>query len=199
MEIAEAARHGLARELARGEARAAPAGPEKAVDRGADRGAESPGSRRAAAGGVGAGASRRERAAGSSSRCCTARMRRRCKGRTRSGRSTCSARGSPELRSKASGLIRQVLADPSPAIRAQAIRALGTRWVSGGGERDRASAQRSRTPRCGCRRRSRSAGSGAKSAAPALAKTLSDEDRSVRFVARVALAKLGEWDTSRRC
>ena len=35
---------------------------------------------------------------------------------------------------------------------------------------------------------------GAKARRPALAKTLSDEDRSVRFVARVALAKLGEWD-----
>ena len=117
MEIAEAGRHGLARELARGEARAAAEGRKRCLDSRTDRGAGSSRPRPAAAGGMGAGASRRKRAAppliemlhnaggaGQSS------------GPMRSGRSICWASASPDLREQGER------ADPPDAHRRAARR-----------------------------------------------------------------------------
>ena len=101
---------------------------------------------------------------------------------------------SSELRGKASGLIRGMLADASPAIRAQAIRALAIRGiVDAAGEIAALLKDNDAEPRL---QASIALGRlGAKSAAAALVMTLSDEDRWVRFAARTALEKIGEWPT----
>ncbi len=101
---------------------------------------------------------------------------------------------SGELRSQAAGLIRQVLADADPAVRAQAVRALALRRIGGAVDE---LVDLLKDPD-GEVRLQASIGLGrmaAKSAAPALVKVLGDEDRWVRFAARVALAKIGDWQT----
>ena len=101
---------------------------------------------------------------------------------------------SPDLRAKASGLIRQMFSDASPAIRAQSVRALATRGIAdAAGEiagllKDNDAEVRLQASIALGRL-------GAKSAAAGLVKMLSDEDRWVRFAARAALEKISEWAT----
>jgi len=100
--------------------------------------------------------------------------------------------GSPELRSKVSGLIRQVLADSDAVVRAQAVRELALRHA------DDATAEligllKDSDPEVRLQSAIGLGRMAAKSATPALLKTLGDEDRWVRYAVRVAVAKIGEW------
>jgi len=100
--------------------------------------------------------------------------------------------GSPELRGKVSGLIRQVLDDPAPEVRAQAVRELAMREVAPAAEplikalKDADSEVRLQAAIGLGRMR-------APDAVPALLKALSEEDRWIRFAARVSLIKIGDW------
>ena len=101
---------------------------------------------------------------------------------------------SSDLRAKASGVIRQMLTDASPAIRAQAVRALAIRGiVDAAGEI--AALLKDNDPEVRLQASIALGRLGAKSAAASLVMTLSDEDRWVRFAARNALEKIGEWQT----
>jgi putative membrane-bound dehydrogenase-like protein len=98
----------------------------------------------------------------------------------------------PELRDKVTGLIRQVLTDSAPEIRAQAVRELAMRNVTGATEEIIKALQDSDAEvrlqaAIGLGRMS------ARSAVPALVKMLSAEDRWIRFAARVSLMKIGDW------
>lgn len=99
---------------------------------------------------------------------------------------------SADLRSKASGLIRQMLADGDPALRAQAIKALALRQATeAAGEivsllKDADGEVRMQAAIALGRMR-------VKSAAPGLLALFADEDRWVRFASRVAFAKIGDW------
>ena len=100
--------------------------------------------------------------------------------------------GSPELRDKVSGLIRQVLTDPAPQVRAQAVRELALRNIAPATE-ELITALKDASPEV---RLQAAIGLGrmrAQSAVPALQKALSEEDRWIRFAARVALMKIGDW------
>ena len=100
--------------------------------------------------------------------------------------------GSPELRGKTSGLLRQVLADSEPAVRAQAVRALALRNAA---DATQDIAGLLKDPDAEVRMQA-AIGLGrmaAKSATPALLSLLGDDDRWVRFAARVAIAKIGPW------
>jgi len=99
---------------------------------------------------------------------------------------------SPDLRSKASGLIRQVLTDASPAIRAQAVRELAIRGTADAAG-EIAGLLKDSDPEVRLQASIALGRLGAKSAAAGLVKTLSDEDRWVRFAARAALEKIDEW------
>jgi putative heme-binding domain-containing protein len=99
---------------------------------------------------------------------------------------------SPELREKATGLIRQVLNDPAPEIRAQAVRELAMRNVAPATE-EIIKALKDSDPEV---RLQAAIGLGrmrAQSAVPALIGALSEEDRWIRFAARVSLMKIGDW------
>jgi putative membrane-bound dehydrogenase-like protein len=100
--------------------------------------------------------------------------------------------GSAELREKASGLIRQVIDDPQPEVRAQAVRELALRSVAPATD-ELIKALKDANPEV---RLQAAIGLGrmrAKSAAPALQKALSAEDRWIRFAARVSLIKIADW------
>ena len=99
---------------------------------------------------------------------------------------------SPELREKVSGLIRQVLADSAPEIRAQAVRELAMRNVEPATE-EIIKELKDSDPEV---RLQAAIGLGrmrAQSAVPALIHALSEEDRWIRFAARVSLIKIGDW------
>ncbi|MEP6672722.1 MAG: PVC-type heme-binding CxxCH protein [Chthoniobacter sp.] len=99
---------------------------------------------------------------------------------------------SPELRDKVTGLIRQVLADPAPEIRAQAVRELAMRNIAPATDEIIKALKDSDAEV----RLQAAIGLGrmrAQSAVPALIGTLSEEDRWIRFAARVSLMKIGDW------
>ncbi|MDR3401128.1 MAG: HEAT repeat domain-containing protein [Chthoniobacter sp.] len=99
---------------------------------------------------------------------------------------------SPEMRDKVTGLIRQVLADPAPEIRAQAVRELAMRDVAGATDEIIKALKDSDAEV----RLQAAIGLGrmrAQSAVPALIGALSEEDRWIRFAARVSLMKIGDW------
>lgn len=99
---------------------------------------------------------------------------------------------SPELRDKVTGLIRQVLTDSAPEIRAQAVRELAMRNVAPATD-EIVKALKDSDPEV---RLQAAIGLGrmkAQSAVPALIGALSEEDRWIRFAARVSLMKIGDW------
>ncbi len=99
---------------------------------------------------------------------------------------------SPDLRSQASGLIRQVLAASDPAVRVQAVRALALRQVTAATD-EMIALLNDPDPEVRMQTAIGLGRMGAKSATAALVKLLTDEDRWVRFGARVAVAKIGDW------
>jgi putative membrane-bound dehydrogenase-like protein len=98
----------------------------------------------------------------------------------------------PTFRGEATKQIRQLLRDRNPAVRTQAVRALGIRGVAAAAPEIATLLQDQ-----GAEARLQAAIAlgriGAKEQAPALVKALSDDDRWVRFVTRAALAKIGNW------
>ncbi|EDY16423.1 heme-binding protein [Chthoniobacter flavus Ellin428] len=100
--------------------------------------------------------------------------------------------GSPELRDKVTGLIRQVLTDSAPEIRAQAVRELAMRNVAPATD-EIVKALKDTDPEV---RLQAAIGLGrmrAHGAVPALIGALSEEDRWIRFAARVSLMKIADW------
>ncbi len=99
---------------------------------------------------------------------------------------------SPETRSKVTGLIRQVLADTAPEVRAQAIRELAIRNVSAATD-EIVKLLKDTDPEVRLQSAIALGRIGAKSAVPALLAALGEEDRWIRFSARVALEKIADW------
>lgn len=100
---------------------------------------------------------------------------------------------SADLRAQATAVLRVLLKDANSEIRAQAVRALSTRWVKESAA-DIASLLKDQDAEVRMQAAIALGRIGVPEHAAALASALSDEDRWVRFVSRAALVKLAGWN-----